>query len=200
VTSTSASSPLETVARNHGASMASRHGRRVPAHFGSVAAEEAVCLHSVGMADRSDRDTIELRGAPEAVESALVTVGEYAWCSFIAADRALVRCEHEHAGDCERLLSSVADLTATNRTSAYAAIGLIGPRAKELLMDVDLTPSGQIIQEARGCYEIILPADQGPELWDYLLEAGAPYDLACVGHDALDRLTAAHRMGYSDQP
>jgi glycine cleavage system aminomethyltransferase T len=196
VTSTSASSPLETVARNHGASMASRHGRRVPAHFGSIAAEEAVCLRSVGMADRSDRDTFELRGTSEAVESALVTVGEYAWCSFVAADRALARCEHEHADDCSRLLQSVPGLMASNRTAAYAAIGLIGPRAKELLMDVDLTPSGQIIQEALGCYEIVLPADHGPELWDYLMEAGAPYDLACVGHDALDRLTASHRLRY----
>ena len=57
-------SPLETVARNHGAVMAPRHGRRVPAHFGSVGAEEAVCLRGVGMADRSDRDTFELRGTP----------------------------------------------------------------------------------------------------------------------------------------
>ena len=55
--------------------MASRHGRRVPAHFGSIAAEEAVCLRSVGMADRSDRDTFELRGTPSAVESALVDAG-----------------------------------------------------------------------------------------------------------------------------
>jgi hypothetical protein len=196
VTSTPAVSPLETVARNHGASMASRHGRRVPAHFGSIAAEEAVCLRSVGMADRSDRDTFELRGTPSAVESALVTVGEYAWCSFVGADRALVRCEPEHSEICATLLSSVEGLAASNRTSAYAAIGLIGPRAKELLIEIDLTPSGQIIQEALGCYEILLPADLGPELWDYLLEAGAPYGLACVGHDALDRLTASHRLGF----
>jgi glycine cleavage system aminomethyltransferase T len=200
LSSPNVASPLETVARNHGAIMASRQGRRVPAHFGSVAAEEAVCLHSVGMADRSDRDTFDLRGTPEAVESALVTVGEYAWCSFLAADRALARCEHEHAEVCAKLLSNQAGLVATNRTAAYAAIGLIGPRAKELLMEIDLTPTGVIIQEALGCYEVILPADHGPELWDYLLEAGARYDLACVGLDALDRLAAAHRVGYSDQP
>ena len=105
MTSPTVSSPLETVARNHGAAMATRHGRRVPAHFGSVGAEEAVCLRSVGMADRADRETFELRGSPTALESALVTVGEYAWCSFIAADRALVRCEQEHAAVCTALLS-----------------------------------------------------------------------------------------------
>ena len=71
---------------------------------------------------------------------------------------------------------------------------LIGPRAKELLMEIDLNPSGVVIQEALGCYEVLLPAERGPELWEYLLEAGAPYGLACVGHDALDRLAAAHRF------
>jgi glycine cleavage system aminomethyltransferase T len=197
MTSPTVSSPLETVARNHGAAMATRHGRRVPANFGSVGAEEAVCLRSVGMADRADRETFELRGAPTALESALVTVGEYAWCSFIAADRAVVRCEQEHAAVCTALLRNLPEVTASNKTAAYAAIGLIGPRAKELLMEIDLNPSGQIIQEALGCYEILLAAERGPELWEYLLEAGAPYDLACVGHDALDRLAAAHRF---DQP
>ena len=194
MTSPTVASPLETVARNHGAAMATRHGRRVPAHFGSVGAEEAVCLRSVGMADRADRETFELRGSPSALESALVTVGEYAWFSFIAADRALVRCEQEHAAVCTALLRNLPEVTASNRTAAYAAIGLIGPRAKELLMEIDLNPSGQVIQEALGCYEILLAAERGPELWEHLLEAGAPYDLACVGHDALDRLAAAHRF------
>jgi glycine cleavage system aminomethyltransferase T len=194
VSTPTASSPLETVARNHGAAMASRHGRRVPAHFGSVGAEEAVCLRAVGMSDRSDRDTFELRGAPSAVESALVAVGEYAWCSFVTADRALARCEHEHAAACAELLSRLEGLTAVNRTAAYAAIGLIGPRAKELLMEVDLNPTGVVVQEAMGCYEVLLPAERGPELWEFLLEAGADYGLACVGHDALDRLAAAHRF------
>ena len=196
----SIASPLETVTLNYGATLATRHGRRVPAHFGSVGAEEAVCLHSVGMADRADRETFELRGTPSGVESALVTVGEYAWCSFVAADRALARCEAEHAAVCTALLRNLPELEATNRTAAYAAIGLVGPRAKELLMEIDLNPSGLIIQEAQGCYEILLAAERGPELWEYLLEAGAPYDLACVGHDALDRLTAAHRMGHFERP
>lgn len=197
MTAPTASSPLETVVRNHGAAMASRHGRRVPAHFGSVGAEEAVCLRSVGMADRSDRETFELRGTPGAVESALVTVGEYAWFSFVEADRALVRCEQEHAAVCTALLRNAPEVAAANRTSAYAAIGLVGPRAKELLMEVDLTPSGLVLQEAYGCYEVLLAAERGPELWEHLLEAGAPYGLACVGHDALDRLAAARRF---DQP
>jgi hypothetical protein len=188
-------SPLETVARNHGAVMAVRRGRRVPAHFGSTATEESVCLRSVGMADRAERDTFEISGKPEAVEDALVALAEYAWCSFVSADRALARCEQEHVDACARLLGNLPNLVAANRTAAYAAIGLIGPLAKELLMEVDLTPSGVVIQEALGVYEIILPAAHGPALWEFLLDAGAPHDLACVGHDALDRLAASHRLG-----
>jgi glycine cleavage system aminomethyltransferase T len=186
-------SPLETVARNHGAVMAERNGRRVPAHFGSVGAEEAVCLRSVGMADRSDRETLELRGAPGAIEDALVALGEHAWYSFAAADRAIARTE-----DAPACLAAVRglDVTVRDRTALYAAIGLVGPRAHELLDEIDLNPTGTIVQEAEMCFEIILPAERGPELWEYLLDAGAPYDLACVGHDALDRLAASHRMGY----
>ena len=112
-------------------------------------------------------------------------------------DRALVRCEQEHAAVCTALLRNLPEVTASNRTAAYAAIGLIGPRAKEFLMEIDLNPSGQIVQEALGCYEILVAAERGPELWEYLLESGSPYDLTCVGHDALDRLAAAHRF---DQP
>jgi glycine cleavage system aminomethyltransferase T len=188
-----ATSPLETVARNHGAVMALRHGRRVPAHFGSTAAEEAVCLRSVGMADRSDRETFELRGTPEAIEGALVELGDRAWASFIAPDRAVVRCEAEQAEACAAALKELSGVTAQDRSPVYAALGLIGPRAAELLNEVDLSPSGLILREGRDSFEILLPAAHGPQLWDYLLEAGAPFDLACVGHDALDRLAAARR-------
>jgi glycine cleavage system aminomethyltransferase T len=168
--------------------MASRHGRRVPAHFGSTAAEEAVCQHGVGMADRSDRETFELRGTPEALERALVAL-DRAWASFIAPDRAVVRCEPSDAA----ALDELEGVTAHNRSQAYAALGLIGPRAAELLNEVDLSPSGLIIREGRDSFEILLPAAHGPQLWDYLIEAGAPYELACVGHDALDRLAASRR-------
>ncbi|HWK25431.1 MAG TPA: hypothetical protein VNS09_02655 [Solirubrobacter sp.] len=181
-------SPLETVTLNHGAVLASRHGRRVPAHFGSVGAEEAVCLHSVGMADRFDRCTFELSGP--GVEDALGAVGDRAWWTFVGPDRALARCE---AADAEALVS----VGAADRTGAYAAIGLVGPRAGELLDAIDLNPSGVVIGEAPGCFEVLLPAAHGPELWEHLLAAGAPFDLACVGHDALDRLAASRRLGHA---
>src|SRR4051794_4923881 len=158
--------------------MAERQGRRIPAHFGSAAAEETVCLRGIGMSDRSDRSTLEVRGKPEDVEQALIALGELAWYSFLDADRAVARTED--AAACSAALSEL-PVTAHDRTSIYAAIGLIGPRAHELLENVDLQPTGLIVQEAQDCYEILLPASHGPELWDYLLEVGAPYELACVG-------------------
>lgn len=186
-------SPLETVALNHGAVIAERHGRRIPAHFGSAAAEETVCVRGIGMSDRADRDTLEVRGAPSDVEQALIALGELAWYSFLDADRAVARTEN--VDGCLAALSGL-PVTATNRTGIYAAIGLLGPRAHEFLDNVDLQFSGVVVQEAPDCFEILVPAAHGPELWDYLLDVGAPYGLACVGHDALDRLSASHRMGY----
>jgi glycine cleavage system aminomethyltransferase T len=144
------------------------------------------------MADRADRETFELRGSPEAVEQALVALGERAWWSLLAPDRALVRAEPWHIEAFEPLE------IARNRTAAYAAIGLVGPRAGEMLDAIDLNPSGVVIQEARDRWEVILPAAHGPELWNYLLEAGEPFDLACVGHDALDRLAASRRLRRED--
>jgi glycine cleavage system aminomethyltransferase T len=173
--------------------MAERNGRWLPAHFGSAAAEETVCLRGVGMSDRFDRSTLEVRGAPSDVERALIALGELAWYSFVAADRAVARTENADA--CIAALESL-PVTVHDRTSVYAAIGLLGPRAHELLESVDLNPSGVIVQEAPDCFEVLLPAAHGAELWDYLVEEGAPYELACVGHDALDRLSASHRMGY----
>ena len=57
-------------------------------------------------------------------------------------------------------------------------MGLIGPRAAELLNEVDLSAVGLMIREGRNSFEILLPADHGPQLWDFLIEAGAPYELA----------------------
>jgi glycine cleavage system aminomethyltransferase T len=186
---------LETVARNHGALIAERHGRRVPASFGSTAAEEAVCQKSVGMSDRSDRDTFELRGDPVSIETALTELGPLVWASFIGADRALVRCEAESSAEVSEVLTHYPDVSVSIRTAAYAALGLTGPRASELLNEVDLTPSGLIIREGRDSFEILLPASHGPSLWEFLIEAGEPFDLACVGHDALDLLAASRRTG-----
>jgi glycine cleavage system aminomethyltransferase T len=69
-----AEGPLEGILRGHGATMTVRRGRYVAADFGSATSEAAVCLKTVGICDRSDRSTFEIRGAPEAIEDALASV------------------------------------------------------------------------------------------------------------------------------
>ncbi len=110
-------SPLETVSRNHGAVISERGGRRVPVSFGSTAAEEAVCQKGVGMADRSDRDTFELRGDPVAIETALTELGPLVWASFIGADRALVRCAAESTAEVSDVLAHYGDVAVKARTA-----------------------------------------------------------------------------------
>lgn len=145
------------------------------------------------MADRADRETIELRGDAVAIETSLTELGPLVWASFISPDRAIVRCEASAAADVSDVLKEYKDVSARVRTASYAAIALVGPRTSELLDEVDLTPSGLIIREERDAFEVLLPADHGAELWDFLVEAGEPFGLACVGHDALDRLAASPR-------
>ena len=174
--------------------MAERHGRRVPAHFGSTAAEEAVCLRSVGMADRSDRDTFELRGTPSAIEQ---RAGRARRVRLVLVHRRRPRARPlraEHAAACAALLASLDGLTASNRTRVYAAIGLIGPRAKELLEGG--RPQALRADHPGGAGLLRDPPARRPRPGALGLPArgGPPYDLACVGHDALDRLAAAHRF------
>ena len=187
-------SPLETVARNHGAVMAERHGRRVPAHFGSTAAEEAVCQTGVGMADRSDRDTFELRGDPVAIETR-PDRARRARLGLLHRRRPRRRpLRRRSTPRCPTCSAHYGDVAVTTAPPAYAAIGLDRPaRARAPRTRSTSRPSGLIIREARDCFEILLPAAHGPQLWDYLVEAGEPFELACVGHDALDRLAAARR-------
>lgn len=76
--------------------MVSRHGRSVAAHFGSAASEAAVCLTTVGLADRYDRMTLELHGAPQDVDLALAGIAalrRHSWCSRRSDSHAIIRCE-----------------------------------------------------------------------------------------------------------
>jgi glycine cleavage system aminomethyltransferase T len=186
--------PLESVLYRDGATMVVRHGRRVAAHFGSPPGEEAVCLKSVGLADRSDRTTLELRGDVDAGLLALAALGDRAWSSYAGSDRALIRCEHADTEACLATLAGVAGTSLRDATSVYAAIALIGPNAEPLLATADLPSSAVTLHESGLLFEVLVPASQGPILWDQLLEAGAPFEIACVGLQAIEHLTATRRL------
>jgi glycine cleavage system aminomethyltransferase T len=186
--------PLEAVLYRDGATMVERHGRRVAAHFGSPAGEEAVCLKSVGLADRSDRTTLSLRGDVDAALLALADLGERAWSSYAGSDRALVRCEHADASACLQALAAVPDIGVRDASAEYAAIALIGPNADPVLTAADLPSSAVVLHEHGPLFEVLVPAAQGPVVWDALLEAGAPFQIACVGLEAIEHLTATRRL------
>ena len=187
--------PLESVLYREGATMVERHGRRVALEFGSRAGEEAVCLKAVGLGDRSDRTTLEVRGDVDAALLGLASLGERAWSSYVSPEKALVRCEYE---DTEACLAAVGP-SARDCTREYAAMAVVGPNAEALLESADLPSSAVTLHEAGLLYEVLVPAAQGPQVWDLLLEEGAPLQIACVGLEAIEHLTATRRLQSSER-
>jgi hypothetical protein len=180
--------------------MTARHGRRVAARFGSATSEAAVCLSTVGIADRFDRSTFELRGAPGDVDlalTALVALPSRTWFTRVTPRSATVRCEGGDAPACRDALAALAGTTLVEHDDDLAAIGVIGPRAEELLRAGGLRGVERpaiVVRERADSFEVLVPADQGPALFESLLELGAGYRIACVGLDALEHLAVSRRL------
>jgi glycine cleavage system aminomethyltransferase T len=145
---------LEELLGKAGAVFVPRAGALVAAHFGSVAAELAVCRHGVGVTDRSDLRTLELRGTPEAVAqvSARVTglrpttgsahLSAGAWWCAVTDHRLLIVAEPAAATDLAVVVDTAtrsdAGASLINLEDDYAALGLVGPRAVLLARDTRL--------------------------------------------------------------
>jgi glycine cleavage system aminomethyltransferase T len=147
-----AHSPLEPLLQKAGATMVTRHGWWVAAHFGSPGGELALCDTAVGLADRSDLGKLELRGDAGALEmlvgqltggqvlpgEALLAGGAW-WCS-VSPQHAIALAD---AGSTEAVRSAIGEavrwtpgLTVTDLTPRYAALGLLGPATAPLLDDL----------------------------------------------------------------
>jgi glycine cleavage system aminomethyltransferase T len=193
--------PLEAVLRDHGASIAVRHGHRVAVHFGSVGGETAVCVRSVGLTDRFGRITFEVRGAPTGIEAALARIrglDGQAWAARLRPDQAIVRCEPISHGHCRVALDDP-DLLIEPTSRAHAALGLVGPLAGDVLRDAQLERASfraTILTEPGG-FEILVPPESGAEAWAHLLRAGGPFGIACVGFDALEHLAVSRQLAKS---
>src|SRR5690242_6218214 len=100
-----AGSSLESVLGRAGAVLSTREGRPVAVHFGSAAAELAVCVRAVGLVDRSDLSTLTLEAPPAQLSAlmmrmvgatvapgGLVSGGSAWWCGE-ASDRMTVVCD-----------------------------------------------------------------------------------------------------------
>ncbi|MBV9943794.1 MAG: hypothetical protein JO262_16825 [Solirubrobacterales bacterium] len=139
--------PLELILRRAGAVLTTRGARPVVAHFGSAAAELAVCVRAVGLVERSDLSTLALE-APQAQLSALMTrlagasvspgglvSGGGAWWCGEAPDRVIVVCDQRIG---RRLVESLhADaarhVAVRDDSSEVAALGLLGRHTSKVL-------------------------------------------------------------------
>jgi hypothetical protein len=200
VTGPATETPLEEVLRACGASMAERNGRTVAAHFGSAASEAAVCQRTVGLTVRFGRVTLDVRGGPRQLDAALLALdqlGERAWWTRTSPRAALVRCEPDDLPTCEALLRH--DDLSVDHESRVAALGLVGPRAGDVLGAAALEGASfpaVVLADPQGI-EILVPRAEGAAAWWHLLRAGTRFQIACVGFDALQHLSASRARSRS---
>jgi glycine cleavage system aminomethyltransferase T len=132
-----------------------RDGHPVAANFGSAATELAVCVKRVGLAIRSDLDTLELAGPEpwvahflaDALDGRVPGPGEAirtagTWCCRVAPDRAVIVGSWSATARWTRFVREAvahgAPLGATDRCEDASAMTLVGPRAERMLDDAGL--------------------------------------------------------------
>jgi glycine cleavage system aminomethyltransferase T len=191
---------LSMLRRSHGAALAERDGRTVVAHYGSVAAELLVCRRGVGLAERSDRATLELRGTRDEIHRALLELGtlrDAVWWARLSRTRVVVRCEQADRGACIAAIRRDAIVTVHDLEAEIAALTLVGRFAEDLLAaaNLDEDPGATVVLRDRsGGIELLLPRRLGPALWSRLLDAGEPFAVACVGLEAIEQLTVSREL------
>lgn len=217
----SADAPVPTACIAAGAVLHARDGSTFVAHYGSVPAEIAVCLKSVGLVDHSDYGVLELRGDRALLDRALIArfgdpplgVGSAhrqrnVWYLRLEARRVLL------AGPREALASGPtigrgrdrAELRHSDIGASLTILGIVGPRAPRLVAAVGLpgrlaigaigldhSDPGvvAILRESQRRYLALICRDRGEAFWARLVEAGQPLGAAFVGYDALTLLNAS---------
>ncbi|MEA2139799.1 MAG: hypothetical protein QOG56_2949 [Solirubrobacteraceae bacterium] len=198
-----------------------RGGRTVVANYGSVPGEIAVCMKSVGLADRSDLGVLELRAETSLLDRALaarlghppVAPGAArrlrdVWYLRLGARRVLLVGAHAAlaAGPTIGKGADRADLSVHDIGPSLAMISVIGPRAGRLMAaaalpdDLAIGAVGRdtgdpsllaILRESQRRLLLVAKAAAIDALWARLLAAGEPLGAAFVGCEALTLLGAA---------
>jgi len=119
----------------------------VAVHFGSAAAELAVCIRTVGLVDRSELSTVALEAPPAQLSAlmtrlvgatvspgGLVSGGSALWCGE-APDRVTVVCDPRMGGRLVDSLHAVAarHVSVHDLSDRLTAIGLLGRGAGKVL-------------------------------------------------------------------
>jgi glycine cleavage system aminomethyltransferase T len=204
-----------------GAVLHQRDGHLVATNYGSVPGEIAVCMKSVGLADRSDYGALELRGEQTVLDRALIArLGDPPlapgsgrrmhgiWYVRQDARRALL------VGPYPALASALptgrsrdrSDMPHKDIRSTIAILSIIGPRAARLLAAAGLPGElaigavGRdprdaavvaILRESQRRFLVLVRRASADALWTRLLVAGEPLGAAFVGLDALTLLSAS---------
>ena len=204
-----------------GAQLGERDGHVVVALYGSTPGEIAVCMTHVGLADRSDLGTLELRGPQTSLDRvfsarfgdppvapAAARRERGIWYLRLQARRALVIGPHAELACVSPVGvgSDRAELRCKDIGATHAMISVIGPRAGRLLAAAGLPatlpvgaigrdpPDARIVAILRESQRRVLIVVQAPAVdavWARMLEAGEPLGAAFVGCDALSLLGAA---------
>jgi len=218
----SADAPVPAACIAAGAVLHAREdGSIFVAHYGSVAAEIAVCLKSVGLVDHSDYGVHELRGDRARLDRALIArLGDpppaiggarrlrNVWYLRLEPRRILLVGPHEALAS-EPTIGRDRDRAELQRSDAGTSttvVGIVGPRAPRLVTAVGLpdrlaigaiaTDPGDpgvvaILRESQRRYLALISRDRGDAFWARLVEAGKPLGAAFVGGDALTLLNAS---------
>ena len=141
--------PLDAVIRRAGAVMIERDGSSVAAHYGSPAGELAVCLRTVGIANRSDLGKLAVTGRPEAVAELVqrvvgaslagtgVAMSAGAWWCAAAPERLVVLCEPPLRARLLQMLRTaarpLAGVHVHDASAALSAVAVVGRCAMSVL-------------------------------------------------------------------
>jgi glycine cleavage system T protein len=204
--------------------------------FGASAAEHRAVREAVGLFDQSSFAKFVLKGRDAAgvlgricANDVDVPVGRIVYTQWlnerggIEADLTVTReaedsylivtacaTQTRDFGWLSRSIPEAARAVAVDVSSAYAVLGLMGPRSRELLgqlTDADLSsaafPFGasriidlgyarvrasRITYVGELGYELYIPTEFAPSVYDLLIAAGAPFGLRLAGYHALNSL------------
>jgi glycine cleavage system aminomethyltransferase T len=214
-------SPIPATCVAAGAMLGERDGHTVVTHYGSVPGEIAVCMKSVGLADRSDLGALELRAATSLLDRALVdrlgdppvapgTARRLGGVWYLRLDSRRTLLVGPHAALASSPMTGKgagrADMSVRDVASSVAIISVIGPRAGRLMAAAELRDDlaigavGRdprdptviaILRESQRRILVVVKASAVDANWSRLLAAGEPLGAAFVGNEALTLLGAA---------
>ncbi len=141
-----------------GAVIIPREGCSIPAHYGSAAAELAVCTGGVGLAARPDLAVLELSAPADALDrlssrvvnstlaaGGVAQVGGVWWCRSPDSDEIHLICRRQTAPRAVRALrgevNRLSRATLTDRSETHVLLNVVGPCMRAVLRAVGIRGS-----------------------------------------------------------